>query len=168
MDCVPSLTKSKMVLDSEITLGQSTTMEIHAFDDDGLEIVEARGRFFEVVMQAPSGKELIKRSQFKDKIFVVQFDHDDLASFGMYHVWVDGWNNGRSKMAHKYKVLAGSSDTLALPTNGRPHVLQVISTKVKKILASGLAVVIAASLGTAFLYVRRRNPGITKTLCSAI
>ena len=89
VDCTPSLTKSKMVLDSEITEGQSVKMEIQAFDDEGIEIKEARGRFFEVVAQIlPSEKILTKRSQFQEKLFVVSFDNDDLGSVGTYSIWV--------------------------------------------------------------------------------
>ena len=164
MDCTPSMTNSRMVLDFEITLGQSATMTIHAFDDDGLAIEQARGRFFEIVVQkAPNGRKLTKRSQFKDKMFMVTFDNEDLGSVGKYKIWVDGWNNGRSKKALKYDVLAHSSDTL-LPTKSRPHTLEVKSNQIKKFIAGGLAVVIGASLGTAFVYARR-NPGTTqKTL----
>ena len=161
MDCTPSLTKSKMVLDSEITEGQSATMAIQAFDDEGFKIKQARGRFFEVLVQMPGGNELTKQSQFKDGEFVVSFDHDHLGSVGQYSISVSGWNDGRSSQTHKYKVLANASDTLALPTKQSPHILEVKSSKVKKIVAGGLAVVIGVSLGTAFVYARR-NPGITK------
>ena len=163
VDCAPSITKSKMVLDSEMTVGQSATMTIHAFDDEALEIKEPRGRFFEVIAQkTPNGKMLKKRSQFKDKMFVVTFDNDDLDSAGSYSIWVHGWNDGRSKKTHKFEVPANSSDALMLPTKRRPHNLEVKSSKVKKIIAGAVAVVIGASLGTAFVYARR-NPGITQT-----
>ena len=113
----------------------------------------------------PSGKWLTKRSQFKNKKFVVLFDNDNLGSVGQYSIFVSGWNDGR--ITRKYKALANASDALALPTKQRPHSLEVKSSKVKKIVAGGLAVVIGISLGTAFVYARR-NPGITKKLCSAI
>ena len=78
---------------------------------------------------------------------------------------VDGWNDGRSKKTHKFKALANSSDALTLPTKRKPHVLKVKSSKVKKIIAGAVAVVIGASLGTGFVYARR-NPGITQASAS--
>ena len=165
VDCTPSLTNSKMVLDSEITEGQSVKMEIQAFDDEGFDINEARGRFFEVVAQKmPSGKILRKRSQFKEKLFVVLFDNDDLGSVGTYSIYIHGWNDGHSKTT-KFEVVANSSDALTLPTESRPHILKVKSSKVKKIIAGAVAVVMGVSLGTAFVYARR-NPGITQTSAS--
>ena len=158
-----------MALDSEVTKGQSATMKIRAFDDDGFEIKQARGRFFEVLLQTPSGEQLTKRSQFKDGLFLVLFDHDNLESVGTYSIWVASWNDGRSKTALKYEVPANTSEALMLPTKReercqkycRPHLLEVRSSQLKKILAGGLAVVIGAALGTAGMYARR-NPGTTE------
>ena len=118
-------------------------------DDDGLPIKEDKGRFFEVVLQAPKGFEVTKNTVFREGLFVAEFSSVELSEVGEYSVYIQKVFDLSVKPTAR---------TLSLPTKSHCIQFQVVSSGLKRVVGGLIGGVMHMSTTHAQAHMHTRLP----------